>query len=141
MWRVLIAALLVGCGDSSATHDAAVDSAVDGFVAHRTAPFTLLLCSSGNPGDATCPFNVRALVGVGLRRGRAAEIADARLPRAADLAEARVVRGAADFDLPPLLLGRMREADAVRALRSGGLCSGSWLRGNGRGGGSRLRSG
>lgn len=56
MWRVLVVGLLSACGDDSA-HHAPTDAAIDATVVYETSPFTMLLCTAGNPGDPTCPFN------------------------------------------------------------------------------------
>ncbi|HUS27860.1 MAG TPA: hypothetical protein VMZ53_05110 [Kofleriaceae bacterium] len=63
MWRVLAVGLaVIGCGDPApATTDAAADAETDAFVIRRTSPFVMQLCTSGNPGDVTCPLNSVAL--------------------------------------------------------------------------------
>lgn len=50
MWRPLALSLLLGCSGGSGATPA--DAAV-----MRTSKFTPLLCTSGTPGDATCPIN------------------------------------------------------------------------------------
>jgi hypothetical protein len=63
MWRVLLVGLLVGgCSDPApANTDAAVVPDVHAWPIYRTAPFTMLICTGGNPGDANCPINVVSL--------------------------------------------------------------------------------
>jgi hypothetical protein len=62
VWRALIAVSLVACGDPApATPDAHVVAEIDAPAALRSSPFLMQLCTSGNPGDATCPINFVAL--------------------------------------------------------------------------------
>ena len=69
MWRVLVASmLLAACGtpapsgpDAAAPDAAAIDAAS----VLRTPPFTMQLCTGGNPGDPTCPENAIPLEALG----------------------------------------------------------------------------
>src|ERR1041385_7265105 len=67
----LVASLVVlaACSDSApATSDAARDAVViDAHVALRTTAFTILACTSGVPGDASCPINFVQLDSLGAR--------------------------------------------------------------------------
>ena len=57
MWRVAIVVWLAACSDPAMVQHTQFDAAIDAPVVHETAPFTIQLCTSGSPGDATCPIN------------------------------------------------------------------------------------
>ncbi|HTL37484.1 MAG TPA: hypothetical protein VL326_30330 [Kofleriaceae bacterium] len=69
MWRVLVAGpLLAACSTPApAGPDAAAPdvAAIDAASVLRTPPFTMQLCTGGNPGDPTCPENVIPLEALG----------------------------------------------------------------------------